>query len=185
MSRSLNQSIIDVLTQENLTPVIFVYLDFATDPVYVNSTVLSIPWNSEVWVGVNGIGDVTNISESSELSAAQVSFTLTGIPRDLITVATDQDYQGRDVTIYFGVLDSNHDLDGSPSTVWKGRIDTMSIELGQFATVTVTAENRLADWQRPRIRRYSHQDQQLRFPGDLGFEFINTMADVELKWGEA
>jgi len=185
MSRDLNQAIINASTLENITPLIFVNLDFATDPVYVNSTVLSIPWNGQSWLGVEGLGDITNIAESSELSAAQVSFTLTGIPRDLITIATDQDYQGRDVTIYFGVLDSNHDLDGSPSTVWKGRIDTMSIELGQFATVTVNAENRLADWQRPRIRRYSHQDQQLLFAGDLGFEFINTMADIELKWGEA
>ena len=59
----------------------------------------------------------------------------------------------------------------------------MDIDVGATATITVNAESRLADWDRPRVRRYNHEDQQIDYPGDMGFEFVPQMATKELRWG--
>ena len=59
----------------------------------------------------------------------------------------------------------------------------MDIKLGKTATVNITAESRLIDWARPRIRRYTNADQNERFPGDKGFEFVSDTTDKEIVWG--
>ena len=46
-------------------------------------------------------------------------------------------------------------------------------------------ESRLADWERPRVSRYTDADQQQRFPGDLGCRFAPQMVEKELVWGRA
>jgi hypothetical protein len=47
----------------------------------------------------------------------------------------------------------------------------------------VRAENRLADLERPRVRRYNSGDQQLLFSGDKGLEFVEQMVDTSIVWG--
>ena len=39
------------------------------------------------------------------------------------------------------------------------------------------------DWERSRIRRYTNQDQQQKFSGDKGLEFIQELQEKELFWG--
>jgi len=67
--------------------------------------------------------------------------------------------------------------------MFKGRMDTMNIALGKTATITLTAESRLIDWSRPRIRRYTNADQQERFSADKGFEFVSDTVEIEIVWG--
>jgi hypothetical protein len=51
-----------------------------------------------------------------------------------------------------------------------------------MASVTVRLENRLADWERPRLRRYTDEDQQRAHPGDKGFEFVTSTVDKDIVW---
>ena len=52
-----------------------------------------------------------------------------------------------------------------------------------IATISVSAESRLAAWDRPNVRRYNHEDQQIDYPGDKFFEFVPQMVDRLLVWG--
>jgi hypothetical protein len=61
-------------------------------------------------------------------------------------------------------------------------MDQMSIDLGETAAVTVRLENRMADWERPRVRRYTDEDQQRAYPGDLGFQFLTATVDKDIVW---
>ena len=44
-------------------------------------------------------------------------------------------------------------------------------------------ENRLIDWERPRISRFTNEEQQNLFSGDKGLEFVDSVAEKELFWG--
>ncbi|MCK5385084.1 MAG: hypothetical protein KAJ29_05855 [Alphaproteobacteria bacterium] len=48
------------------------------------------------------------------------------------------------------------------------------------ATVTLTAESRLRDLERPRTKRYTDADQQSRYHGDKGLEYIPSMQDKQI-----
>ena len=67
--------------------------------------------------------------------------------------------------------------------VLAGRMDTMSWSEGETATVSLTVESRLADLERPRARRYTDSDQQAEYPGDLAFQYVQSLVEKEITWG--
>jgi hypothetical protein len=63
-------------------------------------------------------------------------------------------------------------------------MDVMTIdETGETCSITLTAENRLIDLERPRVRRYTSEDQKSLHPNDKGFDFVNSLQEAEIKWG--
>ena len=74
-------------------------------------------------------------------------------------------------------------LVAQPIRLFSGRMDTMDTEVGDTATITVTAESRMVSWDKARVRRYNNEDQQNRYPGDRGFEFVSQMVEKNLLWG--
>jgi hypothetical protein len=80
-------------------------------------------------------------------------------------------------------LNDSYALVADPVEIFKGRVNQMNIEAGETATVSLTVESRLVDWERPRVRRYNNADQQVAFTGDKGFEFVPQMVEKELIWG--
>lgn len=169
-------------------PVYMVRLDFASGMVAAHSAVGTIAYAGDDYIGVGQYGGITPIGEGAELERRTVTLSLTGIPgntQDLIDVAMSQNYQGRDGRIYISLLDDSYQLIDDPRMIFRGRIDTCSVQIGEIASVACTLESRLADWDRARITRYTNQDQQTQYPGDLGLEFISQMVELELRWGIA
>jgi hypothetical protein len=58
-------------------------------------------------------------------------------------------------------------------------------EQAETATVSISYEGRLIDLERPRARRYTHDDQQIDFPGDRGFEYVPTLQEWNGVWGRS
>jgi len=110
---------------------------------------------------------------------------LSGVPTANIARALTEDYQGRDCTVLVGALSPTAGtLISSPVTVFQGRMDVMQIsDDGQSADITMTAENRLVDFKRPREVRYTHEEQIALFPGDLGLEFVTAIQEKAIYWG--
>ena len=81
------------------------------------------------------------------------------------------------------VLDEQHRPIGTPLKVFQGRMDITDIEIGETIGVTISLESRLVDWERPRVRRFTDQDQKRAFPGDRGLEYVQAVSDMELVWG--
>lgn len=140
---------------------------------------------NQLWLGLAHCGSVSAISETSGLEMTGVSMSLSGIPSAMITTALAEYYQGRDCNIWLAPLDANCAVLADPVLVFPGRIDTMSIELGDTASITLTAENKMADWNKSRVRRYTHEDQIAEYPSDLGLEFVPQMVEKVLVWGRS
>jgi hypothetical protein len=91
--------------------------------------------------------------------------------------------QGRDGKIYLGFL-SNGAVVIDPVLVFQGRLDVPIIEEnGETATISIAYESRLIDLQKPRESRYTDQDQQRAYPGDLGMAFVPSLQEKTLNWG--
>ena len=54
----------------------------------------------------------------------------------------------------------------------------------ESATITLNLESRLIQLERPKNRRYTHEDNKKDLPGDLGFEFVTDLQDKEIIWGK-
>ena len=135
------------------------------------------------YTGAGTIMQVSAIEETSEIAARGANFTLTGIPSELVSLALSEPYQGRVVNVWFGLFD----VTAGASEVIKmfsGLMDVMTInDDPNSVTITMSAENRLIQLERPNVSRYTSEDQKRKYPNDLGFDFVNDIQDKEIKWG--
>ena len=169
---------------EQIRTVMLVSMDFSSGFLRVNSSNKSIVFSGDTYTGVGDLGKIEDIEESINHDSQGIRLTLSGVPSAHISRALGEHYQGRAILVYLALLDSIHELIADPTTVFSGRMDTMPIDAGDTATIMLTAESFLADWDRPRVGRYNDADQQDRYTGDVGLEFLPQTTEKELVWGK-
>ena len=126
---------------------------------------------------------ISPIEETVEVAARGVNLALNGINSSLVSVALTESYQGRTAQVYFGVISSGAVV-SDPYLVFDGRMDVMTIEdAGETASISLSAESRLIDLERARVRRFTDNDQQNQFSGDTSLRFVASLQDKEIAWG--
>ncbi|WP_313818721.1 hypothetical protein [Cupriavidus sp.] len=159
-----------------------VQLDFST-PLRLCTAGYDVVWNGSTWLGVGMVGSIEPIQEQATLEAIGVNMTLSGVPADLVAATLAEHYQGRPCQIWVAPLREDLQIVTQPVRLFSGRMDTMDTEVGETATITLSAESRMVSWDKARVRRYNNEDQQSRYPGDRGFEFVAQMVEKDLLWG--
>jgi hypothetical protein len=189
LSRDLTAGVLTAVENANVPMVAFVELDFGSGFVRVTNAPHTMTWNGYSWLGLGTLGGLDAVDEGAGLEARGVALKLSGVPvsgegdSENISIALGEHYQGRDCRIWVALLDEQFSIVPDPKLIFLGRMDNMEIEIGATATIVVRAENRLADLERPRVRRYNSGDQQLLFSGDKGLEFVEQMVDTSIVWG--
>lgn len=182
MARNADSALLAAVAGPHVPYLFFVQLDFST-PLRVCSAGYDIAWNGYTWLGMGTLGGLEPIEEQATLEAIGVRLTLTGIPAEMVAITLAEQYQGRPCQIWFAPLRDDMQLVVAPVRLFSGRMDTMDTEVGETATITLSAESRMVSWDKPRTRRYNNEDQQSRYPGDRGFEFVAQMVEKNLLWG--
>jgi hypothetical protein len=183
MSRDIAAAIEEASQAPHVTPYLLVHLDYESGAVRVASTPFDIPFAGQTYLGVGRLGSISPIQEGPEMKSYGISLQLSGIPITYMQEMRAERYQDRACRIWLGLLDMGHKAVGAPVQLFGGRMDVITFDVGQTITATLTAESRLIDWERPRIRRYTDQDQQRAYPGDKGMEYTQATTEMELVWG--
>jgi hypothetical protein len=207
MSRTLSDGIISVLTAEAIQPFFAVELFFNTQTLRFWTGLGNLTVGGETYTGTGQLLQIGEIGETAQISARGATLTLSGIPSNLISLALNEPYQGRLCKIFFGAIDANRayltdesgnyilaedssriDLStGDPNEIveiFSGYMDQMNIEEGaETSTIGLSVESKLIDLERPRVFRYTDQNQKSRFPNDKGFEFVEDLQDKRFNWG--
>lgn len=159
--------------------------EFSGGIVRMWSGVGTLPWNGFEWLGAGELLSISEIRQSANVQADGLKLTLSGMPSSLVSLVTGQARHGKIGTVYLGLLKANGTVDANnpPQIVFRGRLDVPEVSWdGETATVSINYESRLVDLQRARERRYTHEDQQIDFPGDRGFEFVPALQEQVLEW---
>ncbi len=185
MSRDLPTGMAAATSAATVAPVFLVQLNWPTGTVYAWNGYGNILWNAQTWIGTGHLGGVSNIRESADGSANGITVSMSGIPSAELSRALENNSQGQPAKIYFGVLSSSGTFAIDPYLIFDGVIDVCPVEdNGETATIAVQIEKELID-SRTRGRRYTHEDQQIDHPGDLGFQYVAGLADKDIMWGTA
>lgn len=183
MTRTLTPAVTSAIAAEQVARTVAVELDFPSGAARWNASPASITIDGNTFLGVGALGSISVTEESAELRAYGLTLQLTGIPREAIALGLLRGFQNRAGTVWEVPLDPDtFAVLTRPVVIFRGRMDTLDVQLGDTAVVTVALENRLADWDRPRIRRYTDEDQQQAFPGDTGFRFVPSTTEKEIVW---
>ena len=189
MARSITTAFKNAIKSSVVRPFLAVELEFSTGTLrfwngYGDLT-MTAGGSSNTFTGLGDLLGVSPISESDQIEAIGASLSLTGIKSSFISTALTGNYTNRNASIFFGVFDTSKNVIADVYTLFKGKMDIMKIDEGsESATITLNLENRLIVLDRPLNRRFTHEDQQERFSGDLGLEFVPDLQDKEIIWGK-
>lgn len=164
-----------------LTAFMAVELFFDSGTVRLWNGIGDLTFNSNTYSGTGQFLNVSQIEESAEIGAKGVTLSLSGVSSTILSYALTENYQYRNINIHVGSID-NGTVDSYQ--IFSGRMDVMTIEeQGQTCAIQLSAENRLIDLERPRVRRYTSEDQKSLYSGDKGFDFVNSLQETEIQWG--
>lgn len=139
--------------------------------------------SGDTYVGCGGIGSISVISESADVTADPVNLTLTGLNTSLATDLRDFNHQGAPVTIQVGFFDVDETIIPDPVTVFTGFVDTMAMSLDTTLSINIQADSYLRLFFRgPDGHRRMQADQEQIFVGDLGLEFAARLSN-SVPWG--
>jgi hypothetical protein len=157
---------------------LLVELQFASGTSRLWSGLGDFAWNGVTFAGVGDLLGVSAIEETAEVRSVGTTLQLSGLPTSAIgMLAETERWQNRIARLWLAVFEADGiTLAGEPVPLARARMDQLSYEEGETATFTLTLESRLADLERPRVRRYTNADQQAEYPGDRGFEFVESVA---------
>lgn len=188
MTRTLTATIETEIGKEVIRPVLFLKLLLdAADGGDLNywSGIGTFTFNGDDYIGTGVLGSITEVKETQELTAQGVKFSLTSIPAENIAIALEKEYAERPCKLWLGFLTQAGTLLADPVLLFTGRLDVMELsEAGDTCTISISAENRLVDLERPKVRYYTDEDQKMDYPDDTGFAFVSSLNDGRtVTWG--
>lgn len=192
MARDINSATVTAGAAEVVRIVWLLELEYAPQTSRIASPDFDVYWSSDGgspddrFIGVGLLLEITGIEESAEQQSRGVTLKLSGVPTSSISLAlTPSDYVGRPATVWLALLDENNGIIGAPTREITGLMDTQDIVIGdKTGTIELTLTDRRSRWDQPLRRRYTNEEQQARFAGDRGLEFIADLADKEIAWPE-
>jgi hypothetical protein len=146
---------------------------------------------ARVWLALlRGNGEVGHLTDNDgddirDNDGALIHDNLTTVDRRIIDNEDDPllDNDGRPILsnrLVFGVSE----IIGDPIRVFSGRMDVMPIlDDPARPVIQLTTESDLGLLSKSSERRYTHEDQQLDYPGDRFFEYVTTLQDQDIIWG--
>lgn len=179
MSRTIPAAIVTALAQKNVQPFYAVEMLFDSVPLRLWTGHGDRVVDGEVYTGTGALLVIDGLEEVSDLIATSATLRLSGISSSVISLALAEPYQGRRCRIMFGVIDVADHVE-----VFAGVMDTMSIQdSAGICTIDLRIESKLVTLKRPRVRRYTHESQQVRHPGDTFFSYVTGLQDKDVVWG--
>jgi hypothetical protein len=183
MARTATAAMVTEAAKASVAPVFFVEMDFVSGFVRVWSGYGSISWDAKTWLGAGHLISIDTLSEGVDFVANGANLKLSGIPSEMIAIALGEQYQGRDATIYLGLLDSAGAVIADPLSIFAAKMDTMEIEEGgDTSSIIVRVESHAISLKRAHEWRYTHEDQLIDYPADRGLEYVAGLQDKELIW---
>jgi hypothetical protein len=137
------------------------------------------------WQGSSKIISVSGLEQSRGLSAPQANFVLSGATNELISLAanSDEEVTGRPCAVYIQFLGRPFQTLDTPIALWTGTMDVMSFRAGvRDQSITLSAETLFDRRARAPYSYMTDTDQQARWPGDRGMEFMALLINKTVKW---
>ena len=166
-----------------LRPVYFAQIDFPSGMLRVNSSDRNITYGGFLYTGVGNLGQVSDYAATTGTAATGLRLTLTGLPTSTTEQIANENVRNHIVTMALALLDSNYQIITGPFIWFIGRVDSLTVGVGRVTNVSLSATSRLINWAKASNGRYTHEDQQSKYPADKGFIFISKLAQRKLHWG--
>lgn len=184
MTRPMSTEMEAALEGDIVYPIYFFEIGFASDTLRLWTGRGERTWDGKTWAGVGWILGMSEVEETSETKA--VNFII-GMPANaqVIAIALAEFRRNKPATIWQGLLNADGTLIDAPQIIAAGFTDISEIDVNtEKPGIRINCESKFADMERARVRRYTIEDHQIEYPGDLFFSQVGKLTDMTLTWGK-
>ncbi len=184
--QGLDSSITNRLGADEQALFFAVKAEFDTDDILIWSGIDDLVINSETYTGAVTLLSISGSEDNTELKSNGLVVALTGMDTTVVNYALTENYQNRPITVFMGyVMGGTNEVAGT-LTLFKGRMTSLVInDTPEGSSVTIDAENRLVDLDRPSNFRYTKESQNFLHSGDTGFDRVSSLQDQQIVWGKS
>lgn len=182
-SRDLNSDIANRLSNDNQNIAYAVDLEFDSGELNLWTGVGDFTSGSKTYTGAGELLTISNIEETNELASTNLTISISGLNSDIVSYATTEDYQNRPITLKLFFFHAGTTEEIESMILFKGRMDTLTVNDGNAFSVVISAENKLIDLTRPKNLYYTPETQEFLHSGDKGLEFVPKIQEQRLNWG--
>lgn len=160
---------------------LLVDMQFSTGTVYATTAPSDIAWSGNTYLGARQIAVDEIKDQGGELQ--RLSFTLSGVPSELLSLAMSEFVQGAPVRVHCALLDPDTLAIAVALPFWSGTVDQMPIRHGSdTSSISVTAEHRGIAFARSKPSRYTDAEQRRLFSGDRALEYQTLQSQHRDIW---
>lgn len=167
-------------------PAILYEGEFSTGMLRLWTGLGDLVFDGDTYTGGGTLLNFSEIAEKAGIEAIGFSVTLSGMSAATVALALQEVRQGLPGSLWLALFDASGALIADPYLLQRGKFDIDVIDRGpDQCSITASYESQLIDLFRPRERRYTQEDQQLDYAGDVGFQYVPALQDAKLVWGGA
>ena len=183
--QGLDSSIVNRLGADEQALFFAVKAEFDTDDILVWSGIDDLVIGSDTYTGAGSLLSISNSEDNLEIKSNGLVVALSGMDTTVVNYALTENYQNRPITFFMGyVMGGTNEVAGT-LTLFRGRMTSLVInDEPTGSTVTIDAENRLIDLDRPSNLRYTKESQNFLHSGDTGFNRVASLQDKQINWGK-
>ena len=184
MARGLTTAIKTALASNKLNPVTLIYLGIGSGSRYTDHY-KDITYDSNTYTASSLFLGLSNVSESPEVSVDSITVSFTGADQTIVSLLLNNEYMEKEAEIYKGFLNSSQGLISDPFLLFKGRIESFSLEEdANNSTLNISIASHWSDFERIQGRKTNTNSQKLYFSGDVGFDYASQSVS-DIKWGRS
>ena len=164
------------IAQSVIRPVLFFEFQMAGG-MYLRywTGAFDVSWNGNTWQTAGQLKGLGTITESIDKDTA-VTATLMGEPTALLSTIIGNVLQNGTGKIWLGMLDTNYNIIADPHLLYVGKLSTCELDDDiNEATVALGYDAKLVPMRDPKDYRYNQECQQIFYPGDTGFEYVEQL----------
>jgi len=184
MTRTLTTAVKNELATDSLQPITLVYINVGTGYRFTDHY-KDVTYDSNTYSASSLFTSISSVKESSEIEISNMTVSFSGADQTIISLFLNNNYMEKEAEIYKGFLDNNEQVIADPFLLFKGRIESFSIDESiEQSNANIVLASHWSDFSKINGRKTNTNSQQLHFANDLGFEFASqTVQDI--KWGRS
>jgi hypothetical protein len=168
--------------KEGAHPALLWQVDHPNGMDYCWSGIGTLRHDGNDYKGIDRFGRVSQPEESADLAIKQGVIELRGVPPELAAYLNTNVRNRLAIVSLAAVV--NQKVIGTPFEFLRGRMDYMTLPVGEDGTVTIKVSLRVGFFsiERAQEKVWSHEQQQEDFAGDTGMSLMSSLVDKEIKW---
>ena len=177
--------------------VYLVEMDFTTgnsvNTIRYTNAPVNIPAGGKVFIGLNNLVGISNMTESEANSAEKMTFSFSVVNQAMLalTLGGVDTYRGKPIRMYLQLMDQNFQPDGAPIRRWSGYMDRVQISRqksspdggGSTGKIEmICSRSGMARARNYQGLRLTHTQHQHTNPGDNGLEYMQNLIEQPSTW---